>query len=183
MLPTARHAAAYALHCAALRCTAPPSAATFAAAASHPHRHRGCSLLCLDVRAGTHSAHCCRACLQLQATLIGSSTGDGLLRCVFILPGGVSWRASLAGLWQMLPQHDQQRAWCIFGQSKQKTSRPPCPHLDLFPCRVQEHANLKTAADYQRYLEQVFPSLPSDAVQVKQPECPSSCATDAGWQG
>lgn len=26
---------------------------------------------------------------QLQATLIGSSTGDGQLRCVFILPGGV----------------------------------------------------------------------------------------------
>ncbi|KAL4419392.1 hypothetical protein ABPG77_003366 [Micractinium sp. CCAP 211/92] len=55
---------------------------------------------------------------KLQATIIGSSTGDGRLRCVFILPGGVhstlktaaDYEAYLADAIPSLPEEAVKRA-------------------------------------------------------------------------
>ncbi|PRW58870.1 kynurenine 3-monooxygenase [Chlorella sorokiniana] len=68
---------------------------------------------------------------KLQATLIGSSTNDGQLRCVFILPAG-------------------------------------------------EHAKFKSAADYEAYLRQNFPSLPEDAVKRAAPQLLESPISNGG---
>lgn len=128
--------------------------------------------------------------LQLRASLIGSSAGDGQLRCVFILPEGVS----LGGQPQpCLTSHLCHRRYttmqCMHiwagghpGSHLSEISLPACPvagclHACLSrsitpslrtgaPAAPQLHATLQTAEDIERYLADALPSLPEAAIKV-----------------